>query len=165
MKKIIFLLAFLPTVLFAQNPKANFVITGNITGLADGEVKITTTQDDHRVIASGISTNGIFNLEGTIPEPGLYFIVLSNEQPQYIFLENKPITINGEKADIKNIRIEGSGAHKDFIEFNKTFNPMIGELNALAAQLQKEGNEKKREKLTLEYDSVVKRVSNEVGKF
>jgi len=42
---------------------------------------------------------------------------------------------------------------------------MIGELNALAAQLQKENNEKKRDKLTLEYDSVVNRVSNEVGKF
>lgn len=165
MKKFFFLLAFLPTVLLAQNTKGNFVITGTVTGLADGEVKITTTQDDHRVIASGISTNGVFNVEGSIPEPGLYFIVLSNEQPQYIFLENKPITINGVKADIKNIKIEGSNAHKDFLEFNKTFNPMIAELNALAAQLQKENNEKKRERLTLEYDSVVNRISNEVGKF
>jgi peroxiredoxin len=165
MKKIFFLLAFLPTVLFAQNTANKFVITGNITGLADGEVKITTTQEDHRVIASGIAANGVFNVEGSLTEPGLYFIVLSNEQPQYIFLENKPITISGAKADIKNIKIEGSGAHKDFLEFNKTFNPMIGELNALAAQLQKESNEKKREKLSLQYDSVVNRVSNEVGKF
>ena len=86
MKKFFFLLAFLPTVLFAQNPAAKFVINGNISGLANGEVKITTTQDDHRVIASGTSTNGVFNVEGSIPEPGLYFIVLSNEQPQYIVL-------------------------------------------------------------------------------
>ncbi|MGZ5191895.1 MAG: redoxin domain-containing protein, partial [Flavisolibacter sp.] len=165
MKKIFFLLALLPTVLFAQNPTANFVITGNITGLANGEVKITTTQEDRRVIASGISTNGTFNVEGSLPEPGLYYIILSNEQPQYIFLENKPITITGAKADIKNIKIEGSNAHKDFIEFNKIFNPIIGELNALAAQLQKETNEKKAEKLTKEYDSVVNLVSQEVGKF
>ena len=165
MKKFFFLLTLLPTILFAQNTANKFVITGNITGLADGEVKITTTQEDHRVIASGISTNGIFNVEGSLTEPGLYFIVLSNEQPQYIFLENKPITINGAKADIKNIKIEGSSAHKDFIEFNKTFNPIIGELNALAAQMQKETNEKKAEKLNKEYDSVVKVVSREVGKF
>jgi peroxiredoxin len=165
MKKILLLLAVLPTVIFVQAQTKNFVITGNVTGLANGEVKITTTSEDHRVVAAGKSENGAFSVQGSIPEPGLYFIVMSNEQPQYIFVENTPITITGTKADIKNIKVEGSSSHKDFQEFNKTFNPLIGELNSFAAQIQKEGNERKRENLVAQYDSVVKLVSEQVGNF
>jgi peroxiredoxin len=90
---------------------------------------------------------------------------LGKEQDQYIYLENTPIRITGSKADIKNIKIEGSQAHKDFVEFNRIFNPLIGELNAFAAQVQQETDPKKREVLVGKYDSVINRVSTEVGKF
>ena len=165
MKRLLTILAFLPALLFAQSSPAGFEIKGTITGLADGNVQITTTQNDHAVVASGTSKAGVFNVKGSVPEPGLYFIVLSNEQPQYIFLENKPITITGSQKEIKSIKIEGSSSHVDFVQFNKTFNPLFGELNALAAQLQKELNAKKRDVLMGQYDSIVKKVGAEVDNF
>src|SRR5215203_7008274 len=100
MKKIVFFLFLFPFFAVAQNMK-EFTISGNITGLADGEVKITTTQNDHATVASGMSQNGVFTVKGSIPEPGLYFLVMSNEQPQYMYLENVPITITGNKENIK----------------------------------------------------------------
>src|SRR5215217_7716488 len=91
---------------FAANTKSKaadgFVINGNVQGLADGEVKITTTQGE-QVIAKGTAKNGIFTLAGKVQEPGLYWITLSKEQPQYIFLENTPIKITGKQAEIKSI--------------------------------------------------------------
>lgn len=164
MKKFFTLLAFFPTILLAQNGKG-FVIKGNVSGLADGKVQIVNMSEEHAVVASDSVKNGEFTLKGTITEPNLYYLVLSDEQPQYIYLENNPITITGSKADIKNIKIEGSQSHTDFAEFNKTFNPLIAELNGFAALIQKEEDDKKKEDLFRQYDSVVKKVDAEVGKF
>src|SRR4030095_16738033 len=106
MKKIAFLLFLLPLFAIAQDALKQFTITGTVTGLADGEVKITTTQNDHTTVASGMSQNGVFSVKGAVPEPGLYFLVMSNEQPQYVYLENVPIKISGNKENIKAIKIE-----------------------------------------------------------
>ena len=163
MKKLLFLLAFIPTLLFAQNN--GFSINGSVQGLKEGdEVKITSTQDNS-VLAKGIIKGGVFTVAGTIPEPGLYWLILGSEQPQHIYLENKTIKVTGSKADIKNIKVEGSQSHKDFDDFRTVFNPLVGELNAAAAQVQKENDEKVRETLMKRYDSITKLVNTEVGKF
>ena len=165
MKKIFLAFLLLPTLLFAQNTAKEFVITGKVTGLSDGAVKITTTQDDHKVLASGMSAGGNFSIKGSLAEPGLYFIVMSDQQPQYIFLEEGPINITGDKDMIKQIKIEGSSAHNDFVELNQRFNPLIAKLNVLAAQLQREGTPTTRDNLMKDYQAVVADVDAEVGKF
>ena len=163
MKKLFLALLFLPSLVFAQTK--GFTLTGNVAGVADGTVKITSTQDVNQVVASGDIKDGVFTVTGTIPEPGLFWLVLSNEQPQYIYLENNPIKISGSKKDIKNLKIEGSASQKDFDEFQEKFNPLIGELNAVAAELQKESNEKKKDQLMVKYDSVVALINKEVARF
>lgn len=165
MKRLVTLLAFTPALLFAQDQKKGFEIKGNVSGLEDGKVQIVTMNDDHAVIASDSVKNGKFTLKGSVAEPTLYFIVMSTEQPQYLYVENKPITITGSKADIKNLKIEGSQSQSDFAEFNKTFNPLIAELNGFAALIQRETDDKKKEALFKQYDSVVTKVNSEVGKF
>jgi peroxiredoxin len=165
MKNFLTLLAFFPAILFAQNQTKGFEIKGNISGLADGTVKVVSMSEDHAVLASDSAKNGLFTLKGSVTEPSLYYIVLSNEQPQYLYLENKPISITGSQTDIKNIKVEGSQSHADFVEFNKIFNPLIAELNGFAALIQREENEKKKEVLFKKYDSVAKKVNAEVGNF
>lgn len=165
MKKFLSLLLFSPAVLLAQNGNKNFEVRGNVSGLADGKVQIVGMSEDHAVLTSDSSKNGVFTLKGSVTEPGLYYIVLSNEQPQYLYLENKPITITGSKADIKNIKVEGSQSHTDFVAFNKIFNPLIAELNGFAALIQRETDEKKKDDLFKKYDSVVKIVDKEVSNF
>jgi peroxiredoxin/soluble cytochrome b562 len=164
MKKFFLILSYLPTILFAQNN--SFVITGDIQGLKDGEdVKITSTQENSQLIAKASIKGGAFLVKGSIPEPGLYWLTLGSEQPQHIYLENKPIKISGIQKDIKNIKIEGSQSHKEFDDFRRVFNPLIGELNVAAAQVQKAENDTKRETHMKTYDSLSKKVSEEVGKF
>lgn len=163
MKKFFFAFLFLPSLLMAQTK--GFTITGNVSGLTDGVVKITSTQDVNQVVATGDIKNGLFTVKGSIPEPGLFWMVLGSEQPQYLYLENAPIKITGAKTDIKHLKIEGSASQKDFELFQSTFNPLIGELNALAAQLQKETGEKKKDELMTRYDSVVAKINIEVGRF
>lgn len=164
MKKLLFLLTFIPSFLFAQNAQVpGFSVHGKIAGLPNGNVKIMSTQQDGSVIATGTSSNGDFTIKGSIPEPGLYFLALGNEQPQYIFLENRDITVSGSKSDLKNLKVEGSPSHKDFLEFNQIFNPLIAQLNAYANQMQQ--NERKRDELMPKYDSILSKVNDEVGNF
>lgn len=141
----------------------DFSITGNIAGLTDGEVKLTTTQGE-QVIATGAAKNGVFFLKGTVAEPGLYWLTLGKEQPQYIFLESAPIKITGKKTDIKNIRIEGSQSHNDFLQFRKTFDPLFANLNAISLQLQRTPEEKKQEVMQ-QYTAAIAAMNNEVGEF
>ena len=134
MKRLLFIFTFLPTLLFAQ--QNGFTISGSVGGLKDGEeVKVTSTQDNS-ILAKGLVKGGGFTVEGTIPEPGLYWLVLGSEQPVHVYLENNGIKVTGIKTDLRSLKIEGSQSHKDFDDFRTIFNPLVGELNAAAAQVQ-----------------------------
>jgi peroxiredoxin len=178
--KHLFLFLLIPALSFAQPkatgtklpkattaveaPAANgFVVTGNIQGLADGEVKITTTQGE-QVIAKGAAKNGVFTLKGNLDEPGLYWIILGKEQPQYLFLENTAIKISGKQSDIKNLKIEGSKSHSDFQQFRQTFDPLFANLNSIAFQLQQTSDDKKPA-LMQQYNSAITAMNKAVGDF
>lgn len=177
--KNFFLFLFLPFFSFAQvngpataavkesktskTKASGFSIAGNIKGLNDGEVKITTVQGDQKV-ASGMAKNGVFTLTGKIDEPGLYWLTLGKEQPQYIFLENSPIKISGQQANIKTLQIEGSQSHKDFQQFRKSFDPLFADLNALALQLQ-QTSEDKKSTLVQQYNDAVAAMNKAIGEF
>lgn len=160
-----FLLSLLLLPLFSLAQTKGFTISGTVSGVTDGEVKITSTQDQNQVIASGTIKGGVIDVKGTIQEPGLYWLVLGNEQPRYIFLENTPITINGQKKDIKNVKIEGSKSHKDFQQFESTFSPLFAQLNVYSADLPRISSEQEKQVLMKKYDSVVKKINREVDAF
>lgn len=162
MKPIFFILLVFPFVAFAQN---GFVITGNIAGVSDGEVKITSVQEDAQVIAKAPVKGGSFTVKGNIPEPGLYYITIGKEQPQHVFLENTAIKISGSKKDIKNLKIEGSPSHEDFDQFRKIFNPIIGELSGKAALINRASDEASRTNLMRQYDSIGGVIQQAIDRF
>jgi peroxiredoxin len=164
MKKLLFVFSFFPIFLCAQTD--SFFISGTLAGLKQGEeIKLTSTQQKDLLVAKSISKEGSFQLKGSIPEPGLYWLIVGKEQAQHIYLENKAIKVTGSKKDIKNIFIKGSQSHFDFAQFRKVFNPLIGELNGTAALIQKTDNLKQREVMTKHYDSITTRIMTEVGNF
>ena len=163
MKLLFLLFVLIPALSFAQT--SGFTVTGSVAGLKEGEVKINSTQEGRQLIAAAPIKSGAFKVSGSVPEPGLYWLTMGSEQPQHIYLENNLITVSGTQKKIKDIRIEGSQSHKDFDIFRKQFNPLLGELNATAAQLQKAGNNREKEKFTRQYDSLTKLADAAVGKF
>lgn len=163
MKRFLTLFLFLPLLSFAQ---AGFTIKGKVEGFADGsEVKLTSSQDEKVVIATGAVKGGAFNVKGEVAEPGLYYIKIGSAQPQHIYVENADIAVSGTKADLKNLKVAGSQSHKDFEVFRTTFNPLIGELSGLAALLNKATDQQKYDALKAKYDSVALLIKGEVGRF
>ncbi len=166
MKKLVFLLLLSPLFTLAQNASQSFVINGKISGLPNGEVTINVAmQNDQHTIASGTATNGVFTMKGSIPEPGLYTLVLPGQKPLNIFLENHTITITGTQQDIQNLKVEGSSSNNDLVQFNKEFDPFFQSLNALAVNIKKENNEKKRNELISQYNVVSKNLDAQLGTF
>ncbi|HEY0355002.1 MAG TPA: TlpA disulfide reductase family protein [Flavisolibacter sp.] len=165
MKKLSLLLSLATLVMVAQAQQKEFTIKGNVSGLADGIVMIQTTQREPVTIVSDSLKNGQFFLKGAVEEPGLFMLVMGDQQPQYIYLENSAITVTGSRDEIKKIKIEGSSSHNDFVELNRVFNPIMGELSATAAQIQKEMDVKKRDILISQYDSITKKINTEINSF
>jgi hypothetical protein len=93
MKKLLFTLFILPSIVFAQSN--GFTINGNISGVEDGTVKLTSSQDASQVLVSGAVNKGVFTLKGALPEPGLYWLTVGTEQPIYVYLENSDIKVSG----------------------------------------------------------------------
>ena len=119
MKNVFFLLAFLPSLLFAQT---EFTVTGTVADLPDGAVVRINNVNDNGLVAQTTAAKGSFTVKGAIPEPGLYWITIGKEQAQHVFLENANLNITGTTKDIKNIQVKGSQAHKDFEQFKAVFN-------------------------------------------
>jgi len=170
MKKIYLLFFIIPTLLNAQ-PKPNsakpagFVLNGNVTGLPEGsEVKITQT-NDKSVVATGKISDGKFVIKGEVAEPGLYWLVLANEQPVHIYLENSTINVSGSKATIKNIKITGSRSHADFMVFQNTFNPLVGDLNGTAAKLSRGTTGEEYDSLMKKYELINATIQKQIDKF
>ena len=162
MKKIFAAFLLLP---FLSQAQQGFVISGNVEGFSKAEVKLTTSQNPPTIVLADSIRDGKFVLQGSLPEPGLYMLNIGDETPQYIYLDHSIVSVAGKKGDFKNLSITGSASHADFMEFNQIFNPMIAELNALAAQLQKANSERKAEAFQVQYDSVISLVNNKVGEF
>ncbi len=165
MKNLLFLLLLIPSVIYAQTI-TSFTVSGAVSGVPEAaEVKLTSTNDAKIVVAQGSVNQGKFILKGSVPEPGLYWLTIGNEQPQHIYLENKNISITGSQKDIHNLKVQGSQSHKDFEVFKGTFNPLIGEMNALVAEINQTNDQKKRETLIKRYELIVNIIKNEVGNF
>ena len=157
-------LMFLPFAGFSQAP--GFTILGNVSGLDEGaEVKIITTQNEPQLIATGTAVKGKFMLKGNVEEPGLFFLVMGDAQPQYLFLNNSNIGIEGKKQDLKNLKVKGSSTHDDFLDFKKIFDPLVGEMSAFGAQINKKTNTVVRDSLKVKYDSIVSLVQSSIDAF
>lgn len=141
----------------------SFTLSGNVSGISDGEVKISNLQGD-QVVATAEAKGGAFTLKGSVAEPGLYMLHLGKDQPQYIFLENANIKVSGSKTNLAALKVEGSNSHKDFMDFQQIFNPIFGALTTLSNQIQ-QADGPKRDELVKQYQEVLKKLNTEVPRF
>jgi len=163
MKKFLFAFLLFPILGIAQTN--SFVLAGTLTGINEGaEVKLLTTQDNS-ILAKGVVKGGKFELTGQVPEPTLLWLAVAGTEPQHIYVENGSIKVSGDKKDIKNLKVQGSKSHADFIDFRNTFNPLVAQLNKVAEQIGKASSDKQYQNLMQKYDSLGRLVGQELDKF
>src|SRR4030095_5327083 len=163
MRRFILFLFLLPLSAMAQKP--GYSIVGSVTGFAGGTaVKLVNGNDNGDMAAAKIA-KGKFVLNGSVDEPTLCKLAIGSEAPQYIYVENKKMTVAGSKSALQNLKITGSPSHEDFLKFQHTFNPLISSLNATPASLNKAPQKAEFDALMKKYDSLKAAIQSEIDKF
>jgi peroxiredoxin len=147
-------LALLHTNLFAIEKDTSFTITGNMSGFADGTV---VKLDDHNTgqqLAQATIQNNKFVLKGKLTEPTLCDLKITGDEQQYVYVENKKITVSGIKPVRTNFKVEGSVAHNDFLDFQKTFNPLIIRLQNIVQVINVTQYGAARDSMMLVFESI-----------
>jgi peroxiredoxin len=136
MKKFLFLLISVPTLLVAQEKKS-FTVQGQLKGLPDQkEVSIRNEDLGPEPLATGKSAGGKFLLKGTVPEANLYYLTIEDsKQRLYFFLEASSIKVEGTYDSLARAVVSGSKSNDVFAVFNRQFNPGFGRLQQLAQQI------------------------------
>ena len=151
MQRFLLFLFLMPICAFAQ--KGSYEINGSVTGFPEGtEVKIVNGNDNSDMASARI-TNGKFLIRGSVDEPTFCKLAIGSESPQYIYVENKKITVTGSKTNIQHLKIAGSASHNDFMKFQQIFNPLIAALNGTVAAINKATQKPQYDALMKAYDS------------
>ena len=156
-------LGLLHTDLFAYTDKdTSFTITGNMVGFKDStEVKLED-QNTGVQIASGKILKGKFTLKGKLAEPTLCWLKIAGDQDQYIYVENRTISVTGIKPIRTNYKVTGSQSHDDFMDFQKSFNPVIVRLQTIVPVINSTPYGPQRDSMILIYNGILDTIQQNI---
>jgi peroxiredoxin len=157
-------LLLLPLFVFSQT-NGGFVLTGSVAGFPEGTVVKLINGNDNSDMAATKIANGKFMIKGSVDEAQLCKLAIGNENPQYIYVENKKITVAGNKTDLQHLKVTGSPSHQDFMTFQKIFTPLMSSLNATVGSMNKAPDKAQYDVLMKTYDSLKTTVQSEIDKF
>jgi hypothetical protein len=156
MKTILSIIFFglLHTNLFAADKDTSFTITGNMSGFADGTFVKLEDQNTGEQLAQTTIQNNKFVLKGKLVEPTLCWLKITGDEQQYLYVENKKITVSGIKPMKTNFKVEGSVSHSDFTDFQKMFNPLIVRLQNIVQAINSAPYGEERDSMMLIYTNI-----------
>jgi peroxiredoxin len=158
-------LALLQTNLFATEKDTSFTITGNVTGFADGtEVKLEDQNTGSQLATAQIS-GGKFILKGKLIEPTLCWLKITGDEQQYVYVENKTITVSGIKPIGTNYKVAGSRSNEDFIDFQKMFNPLILQLQKVVPVINSTPYGPQRDSLMKIYSNIQDTIQKKIDAY
>jgi len=165
MKKLFFVLLLAPLFTIAQKSTKAFTIEGKLDGYADG-ISIRLFKNGENVeYATTKLAKGKFSLKGNVDEPILCFLIIGEDKPVEVYVENAIITIKGKKVQPSVFKITGSASHKDFAEFVKEFLPLAQQSSTLAATINKTMPGAERDTLLVTYNKQQEKVQTSITKF
>ncbi|RYY41225.1 MAG: AhpC/TSA family protein [Chitinophagaceae bacterium] len=173
MKRLLTVLLLLPVAAFAQN---GFRISGNIEGLKDS-TEIRLSAQNNAPIATAMSKGGKFELSGQVAEPQLATLTIGANNPVYLYIENAAMTLStppappaapakapvkggkpapkpATKSDVTQLRVDGSQAQVDFIQFQTAFMPQFALVNQLVNKANGAADPNERDRTVRAFDSV-----------
>jgi peroxiredoxin len=164
-------LTFIVLAFIQTNPLANtvkdtsFTITGNMIGFNDGtEVKLED-QNTGVELATASMLKGKFILKGKLAEPTLCWLKIAGDDQQYIYMENKKISVSGIKPIKTNFKVEGSSSHRDFMDFQRKFNPYLIRLQGLVTVINSTAYGPQRDSMMTIYHGIQDSIQKSIDFF
>ena len=191
MNKLLLLVGLLPLMATAQvknavvnsqaTPQKEFVITGEITGLAKGTpVKLVNANTSAEIVTGVVeektitskkngktvtTTKPFFVLKGSMPEPDLCYLSVGELKPFNLYTENSKITVTGSNTDVSKWVVKGSVSHVDFRQFESTFTPLAGILNSTATNINSMVPGPGRDSMMTVYNGIQETIQQKIDEF
>lgn len=144
--------------------KTGFTIKGTVKGL-DTQVSLLSAVDGKTIITDK-AVNGVFTLKGKLTAPNLLQINFAGSKEGIdLFIGNDEVTITGDLADLKNVKIAGSAVENEYLDFKQEFYPLFEKLNNTGNLLKTEQDATKKNGLMQEYTSLRTNILNASQKF
>lgn len=107
-----------------QQAYQGFIISGTITGFADGTPVSFLNDQTGQPEQKAIIKNGKFVIKGKMDQPEFRGLIFANSQPVIpLFLDNSNIEISGDKNALDKLLITGSPSHAQFSEYSQALKP------------------------------------------
>lgn len=129
MKQFFFFLVLIPFFATAQTTKLDknsFEISGTVTGYEDGTSVSFLNDQTGQPEKQTTVEKGAFTITGKLPAPTFKVLVFGDQPPVIpIFLENKFITVKGDKAAADQMAISGSKTHTEYADYISQIKPYL----------------------------------------
>ncbi len=121
MKKIVFLLGVIITLVSCEKSPEGFTISGDTKGFENGTKVYLQVQGENELVAKDTVTieNDKFSIKGNADLPELGFLTLEGTNGIPFILENGTITISVNKDSLQNTKIGGTLENELFEKFSK----------------------------------------------
>ena len=136
-----------------------------MSGFTDGTLVNLEDQNTGEQLAQTTIQKNKFVLKGKLTEPTLCWLKISGDEQQYIYVENKKITVSGIKPVKTNFKVEGSVSHADFVDFQKTFNPLIVRLQNLVQTINQSPYGEERDSMMLVYTNIQDTIQKSIDSY
>lgn len=164
MKKFLLLFVLIPQLLLAQIPHG-FQIEGKLDGYPDGtDVRLIKNGESVEMTSAKLQ-KGKFVLKGSVDEPVLCFVMIGQEKPVELYVENTNISFKLKSSNPPVFEVEGSSSHRDFLDFTKSFVPVAQQLNAMAQQVNMEVPGPARDSLMVTFNQLQTNLQAEIDRF
>jgi peroxiredoxin len=165
MKRLLLVLLLSPLAIIAQVTPKGFTIEGKLDGYPDGTSIRLYKNGESVGMTSAKLLKTKFLLKGNVKDPVLCYIMVGDNKPVEIYVENGHISFKGKKAEPPVYEISGSASHKDFTSFTSTFVPIAQQVSALASSINAALPDAERDKLMDTYNAMQQNLQKEIDKF
>jgi peroxiredoxin len=162
----LFVLLF-PLCVAAQQTPKQFSITGKMEGIPEKSlVTLSDVNNPSDTVSRATVSNGVFVLKGKIAEPNLYSLNFHGVQKKsMLFIGNDQVSIDGDVQKVQEIVVKGSRIHSDFLEFQKTFNPLFQQLNQMNQVIASQSSMEPGDSLMIAYRTHFDKVQTAIDRF
>ncbi|WP_256260037.1 TlpA disulfide reductase family protein [Winogradskyella luteola] len=133
-----------------KEDKTSYIIDGNAEGVHNGiRVRLAKLDEAGKqvMVDTAIVMDEKFKLEGSVEEPGVYFLLADGSPGNAIFmLENNNITIDFNKEKPTESKVTGSESNKGYEAFQNGMMEIKNEGDAITAEFRKLGADVTQEK-------------------
>jgi peroxiredoxin len=129
-----------------------FMIKGQLEGFEDSVTVQLMRNGENAPFLTTVMRKGVFSLEGKLVEPTLVFLIIGDQQPAELFLENSKVELSGVKGNSYEWLVKGSASHTVFRSFVNGFMPYVQLRNNQATALNEQANTTSRDSLMQAYN-------------